>query len=95
MSEEAKAFAWIGKILGSILDFLTAMQDKGFFGNLFAGLMSVSPPGIGDVSVAFGQLGNLAQTAVMLPAGQVFFFKSPASDSEANLAMQLTYKSES
>jgi hypothetical protein len=31
---------------------------------------------------------------IILPAGQVFFFKSPAIDSLGNLAMQLTYKAE-
>jgi hypothetical protein len=77
-----------------VLDALTGFADGGFFGNLLADVFSVSVPGLGDVSVAIGNLGNSVSTVLMLPAGQVFYFRNPATDLEGNLAMLLTYKSE-
>jgi hypothetical protein len=93
-NKAAEAFQWIGKLLGSVLDALTGFMDGGFFGNLLADVFSVSVPGLGDVSVAIGNLGNSVSTVLMLPAGQVFYFRNPATDLEGNLAMLLTYKSE-
>ena len=90
----AKAFEWIGKILGTILDVLTLGLSFGFFEKLFDSLMDLHIPGIGDLSLALGSLGNTVATAVMLPAGQVFFFKNPSSDVQANFGLELTYKSE-
>jgi hypothetical protein len=93
-NDAAKAFHWIGKILGSLLDAVTGFADGGFFGNLLADLFSVDIPGLGDISVAIGNLGNSVSTVLMLPAGQVFYFRNPSTDLEGNLAMLLTYKSE-
>jgi len=90
----AKGFAVIGKILGTILDALTFFQDKGFFSNLIDKAFDLHTPGIGNVGAVFNNLGNSIGTVIILPAGQVFFFKTPAIDSLGNLAMQLTYKAE-
>lgn len=91
----AKAFEWIGKILGAILDVLTLGLSFGFFEKLFDDLMDLHIPGIGDLSLALGSLGNSVSTTVLLPAGSVFFFKDAAADTLANLSLELTYKSES
>ena len=93
-NDAAKAFHWIGKLLGSVLDALTFFADKGFFGNLLADLFSTNIPGLGDISVAIGNLGDSVSTVLMLPAGQVFYFRNPSTDLEGNLAMLLTYKSQ-
>ncbi len=95
MNTAAKALSWIGKIIGGVLDLFTAFQDHNYIGNALASLMSVSVPGIGDVSVALGSLGDSVGPAILLPAGQVFFFKSPSADPYGNLTMDLTYKSQS
>jgi hypothetical protein len=90
----AKAFEWIGKILGGILDALTLFASNGFFSKLFDDLMDLHIPGIGNVGAAFSNLSNSVSAVLVLPAGQVFFFKTPGVDSDGNLSMQLTYKSE-
>lgn len=90
----AKGFEVIGKILGKLLDALTGMLDKGLFSKLLAKVFDTPIPGIGDVGTAIGNVGNSVSTVVVLPAGQVFFFKNPSIDTEGNLALQLTYKSE-
>jgi len=94
MNDDAKAMTWIGKILGSLLDFCTGFLDQGFMGNLFANLLSVNVPDVGNVDAAVGDLGDNVGTMIMMPAGDVFAFKQPASDPLGNLSMQLIYKSE-
>jgi|CXWL01.1.fsa_nt_gi hypothetical protein len=91
----AKAFEEIGKIVGGVLDALTFFSDKGFFSNLLDGVMGLPVPGIGNLGTAFGNLTNSVSTVLVLPAGQVFFFKVPGIDADGNLSMQLTYKTES
>lgn len=93
-NDTAKAFNWIGTIVGTILDAFSGFLDHGFFTKLLDGLMGTQIPGLGDVSVAFGNLGAAVDTVVMLPAGQVFYFKNPMADAEGNLSMLLTYKSQ-
>jgi hypothetical protein len=90
----AKGFEVIGKILGGILDALTFFSDKGFFTKLLDNVFDLHIPGIGNVGAAFGNLAGSVATVLVLPAGQVFFFKSPSIDTQGNLAMQLTYKAE-
>ncbi|HVY57262.1 MAG TPA: hypothetical protein VHA77_05370 [Xanthobacteraceae bacterium] len=90
----AEAFAWIGKILGTILDVLSAMTDKGFFSKLLDAVFDLRIPGLGDLNAAFGNIGGSIGTVLILPAGQVFWFKTPSIDHQANLALQLTYKAE-
>ncbi|QDW27170.1 hypothetical protein [Pedobacter sp. KBS0701] len=90
----AKAFAWIGKILGGILDALTGGLDQGFFTGLFDGLLDLHIPQIGNMGVAFGNLSNAVRTTILLPGGQVFYFKTPFIDSEANFYLSLTYKTD-
>lgn len=89
----AKAFSWIGKIVGTILTIFTGFAG-GFLGRLFEELLSIKTPGIGKPEVVLRNLGKAGPGAIMLPAGQVFFFKNPSLDSEGNFALQLTYKSE-
>jgi hypothetical protein len=87
----AKGFEWIGKILGAIVDLFIDNLDNGFFKNLFGNLLSTPIPGVGDISVAFTNFGKTLPAAVLLPAGQVFFFKNPAFDNEGNFSLELTY----
>lgn len=90
----AEAFDWIGKILGTIVGLFTPFGLGGLLGNLFADLLAIETPGIGDVGVVFGNLSNAIGATIMLPAGEVFLFKNPSADGEGNFAMQLTYQSE-
>jgi len=90
----AEAFDWIGKILGGILDSFTYFLDQGAFTRLLDGVFDLHTPGIGNLGAVFGNLSNVLQNVIILPAGQVFFFRNPASDPEANLSLELTYKSE-
>lgn len=90
----AKAFEWIGKILGTILDVITAGLDQGFFTKLFDDLMDLHIPNIGNIGAAFGNISNAVRTTILLPGGQVFYFKTPSIDPEGNFYLQLTYKSE-
>ena len=73
---------------------LTFIPIRGFFSKLLDKVFDLHIPGIGNISAAFGNLGNSVATVLILPAGQVFFFKTPGIDTEGNLAMQLTYKAE-
>ncbi|MDV7699265.1 hypothetical protein N6B72_20280 [Chryseobacterium soli] len=90
----ATAFEWIGKILGTILDVLTLGLDQNFFSKLFDDLMDLKIPKIGNIGNAFVNISNSARTTILLPGGQVFFFKTPSIDTEGNFYLQLTYKSE-
>ena len=88
----ADAFSWIGKILGGVLDVFTGWADGGFFSNLFSNAFSVSIPGIGDLNVVLGNLSSSAGSVVVLPAGGVFDFTSPAIDAAGNVSLELTYR---
>ena len=86
---------WAGKTdyggnYGSALTGLT----PGFFTELFESLLSVSVPDIGNVGAALQALGSSVGSAIVMPAGQVFFFKNPSVDPLANLSVGLTYKSQ-
>ena len=88
----ADAFSWMGRIVGGVLDVFTGWADGGFFSNLFANEFSVNIPGIGDLNVVLGNLSASAASVVMLPAGGVFDFASPALDLSGNVSLQLTYR---
>ena len=90
----AKAWKIIGQILGAILSIFSMGITAPFFIKLFGDLLDTKIPGIGNLSLAMGSLGASVSTAVILPAGQVFFFKNVAGDAEGNLNLELTYKSE-
>ncbi|MFY7669810.1 hypothetical protein ACOSP6_01850 [Tenacibaculum sp. MEBiC06402] len=90
----AKTYEIIGKIIGTILDALTLGLDQGFFTKLFDDLMDLKIPNIGNIGQAFSNLSNSVRSTVLLPAGQVFYFKNPSIDNEGNFYLQLTYKSE-
>ncbi len=91
----AEAWEWIGRILGAILDAFTLGFDHGFFSNLFAAAFSVDVGSVGNIGVVMGNLGQTVAAVLLLPAGNVFFIKNPAADIDANLYLDLTYKSES
>lgn len=90
----AKAWKIIGEILGGILDIFTLGLDGMFFSNLFGELLDTKIPNIGNIGQAFANISNSVRATVLLPAGQVFFFKQPSIDNEGNFYLQLTYKSE-
>ncbi|PWW02922.1 hypothetical protein DFQ01_108201 [Paenibacillus cellulosilyticus] len=90
----AKAFEIFGEIVKGILDVLTFFSAGDFFHDLFDQVFKLDIPGIGDIGNVFGNLSNVCQTTIMLPAGQVFFFKNPSADNEGNFMLELTYKAE-
>ncbi|MFD0586509.1 hypothetical protein ACFQZE_00735 [Paenibacillus sp. GCM10027627] len=90
----AKAFSVIGDILKFVLDKLTLFTAVDFFNDLLDGAFKLDTPGIGNIGVVFGNLSNVCKTTIILPAGQVFYFKNPSSDNEGNFSLQLTYKAE-
>jgi hypothetical protein len=94
MNDVAKATHWIATIFGKLVDLFTAFQDHDAATNFFNDLISVNVPGVGDITLAFSDMGDSISTVLILPAGQVFFFKNPAIDSDANLSLLLTYKSD-
>jgi hypothetical protein len=90
----ADALSFFADILGPFLDGLTGFKDKFLFTRLFDSILDLHP-NIGNLGVALSNLPDAVQNAVILPAGQVFFFKNVASDAEGNLSLELSYKSES
>lgn len=94
MNDAAKGLDAFSNIFGDILNFLTKELSPGFFTTLFDALLAVPVPGIGNIGGALQNLGSSVGTVIVLPAGQVFFFKNPSADPEANLSLGLTYKSE-
>lgn len=94
MNDWAKGLDEFSNIFGKILDFLTTGLSAGFFTTLFDALLAVPVPGIGNIGGALQNLGSSVGTVIVLPAGQVFFFKNPSADPAANLSIGLTYKSE-
>jgi hypothetical protein len=90
----AKAASVFGDIFGVLLGALTSGLSFGFFTKLFDDLLDIRVPGIGNIGLALQNLGNSVATVIILPAGQVFFFKNPSADPEANLSLGLTFKSE-
>ncbi|SKA41704.1 hypothetical protein SAMN04488128_105493 [Chitinophaga eiseniae] len=50
---------------------------------------------VGQVKVkdAFANLSNSINTTILLPGGNIFYFKNPAIDDEGNFSLLLTYKS--
>lgn len=90
----ADIFDFLGEVLGKVLDALTALTDKDFLSKLLDAVFDLRIPGLGDLNVAFANLGSSISTVLILPAGQVFWFKTPSIDHEGNLALQLTYKAE-
>ena len=93
-NECAKVASVFGDIFGKLLNILTLDLSHGFFSKLFDDLLNIQVPGIGNIGLALQNLGNSVATVIVLPAGQVFFFKNPSADPEANLSLGLTYKSE-
>ena len=93
-NECAKVASIFGDIFGALLGALTTGLSFDFFTKLFDDLLDVRVPGIGNIGLALQNLGNSVSTVIILPAGQVFFFKNPSADPEANLSLGLTYKSE-
>ncbi len=90
----AKAAEIIGSILENILQIFIGFIDQGLLSKLFEDAFVIQVPGIGDVGVVFGNMINSIGNVIILPAGQVFFFKNPASDALGNFYLELTYKSE-
>src|SRR5262249_1341184 len=86
-------FDVLSQLLGSFLDGITGFKDNSFFTRLFDAVIKIHPT-VGNVAFALANLTNTIGNVFLLPAGQVFFFKDAASDPEANLSLQLTYKSQ-
>lgn len=91
-NSDHNACAEFMKILGVIGDIIS-----GFAGGVasLSNVLEIHVPGLGDVSNLFSNLGSSIAPAVLMPAGDEFFYKNPAIDPEGNLYPELTYKSES
>jgi hypothetical protein len=86
---------WSG--LGDILSFLTNIFS--FLGlnlsSMLEDIFKTQVPGLGNIAIALGNMDDSFNSAVMLPAGGVFFFKNPVADTPGNVALSLTYKTDS
>jgi hypothetical protein len=89
----ADFFDWLGVIFGGMFDGLTGFLDGGFFQHLFSGAVTV--PDIGEITVAIGTVGSLAQTGIVLPTGQVFTPRQPDFDADGNVIVPMAYSSTS
>jgi hypothetical protein len=90
----AEAWSIIGDILGSILDAFSFGLDGNFFANLFANAFGINIGSIGNIGLVLGDIGTTINTALILPAGNVFFISNPTADPLANFYLELHYKSE-
>jgi hypothetical protein len=88
----AKAFSWMGSIIGGIVGVFTHFIDGGYFTNMLSDAMRLGTPGIGDLNLAMNGLSDTVSSVVMLPAGQVFNFQNPSSDQDGNIVLQLKYQ---
>ncbi|KAK3672969.1 hypothetical protein LTR78_007079 [Recurvomyces mirabilis] len=94
MNDCCKAFSWIAKIIGVIGDALSLGLDNNFFQNLFNNLLVPTASGIFNPVSALGSTGTTVNGSLLLPAGQIFFFKNPSADADGNVSLELTYKTE-
>jgi hypothetical protein len=95
-STTQEVIATLLAIVKKVGDVISSALDTDFFRTLIDLVLdqiAISPE-IGNLAVVMGNLGNSLSTVLLLPAGQEFFFKNPAADSEANLYLELTYKSD-
>jgi len=83
--------------IGDILGFLTSIFS--FLGvnlsSMLEDIFKTQVPGLGNIAIALGNMDDSFNSAVMLPAGGVFFFKNPVADTPGNVALSLTYKTDS
>jgi hypothetical protein len=86
---------WSG--IGDILSFLTDIFS--FLGlnltSLLEDIFKTQVPGLGNIAIALANMDDSFNSAVMLPAGGVFFFKNPVADTPGNVSLSLTYKTDS
>ncbi len=47
-----------------------------------------------DLNKVFDGISNSLKKSIILPSGQLFYFKNPSIDSAGNFYLQLTYKSQ-
>ncbi len=89
------ADVWDG--IGGVLSFLTSIFS--FLGlnlsSLLDDIFKTQVPGLGNIAIALSNMDDSFNSAVMLPAGGVFFFKNPVADTTGNMALSLTYKTDS
>ncbi len=94
-SQNTCADIWDG--IGDILSFLTSIFS--FLGlnlsSMLQDIFKTQVPGLGNIAIALGNMNDSFNSAVMLPAGGVFFFKNPVADTPGNVALSLTYKTDS
>lgn len=89
----AKFWEAIGDILGVLAKIFDLVGLN--LSSMITEIFKTNTPGIGDIRVALANMDNSFNNAVMLPAGGVFFFKNPVADPAGNMAMSLTYKTDS
>ncbi len=88
----AKGWEITGDIIGPLL--FGPLLDLLFFGDLLDDLLGVSNSGIHSLDDVFTNVSNSIGLTFILPAGQTFYFKTPAIDKDGNFYLQLTYKSD-
>ncbi len=79
----------VSHLIGQITNVFKFMNDRGFFEGLISNALKINTPDIGNVSNIFGHFGDTIQSFVMLPAGDVFFFKNPRLDPQLNFYLDL------
>jgi hypothetical protein len=94
-SKNTCADIWDG--IGDVLSFLTNIFS--FLGlnlsSMLEDIFKTQIPGLGNIAIALANMDDSFNSAVMLPAGGVFFFKNPVSDTPGNVSLSLTYKTDS
>jgi hypothetical protein len=90
----AQAMKWLGVFLRGLLDVFSGFALD-FLGRIIDNALTLNLPGLPDVSAAFSNMDSSMRATIMLPAGDVFYFKSPSTDAELNLGVPLTYKTQS
>lgn len=93
--KNACADMWDG--IGDILSFLTNIFSfLGFnLSSMLEDIFKTQVPGLGNIAIALANMDDSFNSAVMLPAGGVFFFKNPVADAPGNVSLSLTYKTDS
>jgi hypothetical protein len=96
-STDTNTCADVFNFLGDLLKIITPIFDLIGLGlsKLLDDIFKTQVGGVLDISVALANMDDSFNSAVMLPAGGVFFFKNPVADTAANLSLSLTYKTDS
>jgi hypothetical protein len=89
------ADAWdaAASIVEDLTTITTLIAGDGWLSNLLMDGLDVSIEEFGDIGEVFENLSGSAETILMLPAGDTFFFSNPRIDGAGHLGLDLVFKS--